>query len=92
MSDNNRANAIPEHFFRHEHGRLSAVLMRVIGTAHADLVEDIVHDALLRALTTWRVHGVPDNPSAWLMTVARNRAYDTLRTEKVARKFAPRRR
>ena len=83
------ANEVAERFFRHEHGRLTARLLRVIGPAHADLVEDIVQEALVRALSTWRIRGVPDNPSAWLLTVARNRAYDVLRREKVARRFAP---
>lgn len=81
--------AIAEHFFRHEHGRLSAALLRVVGPAHADLVDDIVQEALVRALTTWRIRGVPDNPSAWLMAVARNAAFDALRREAVARRFAP---
>src|SRR5581483_10031635 len=42
-----------------------------------------------RALEIWRVRGMPDNPSAWLMTAARNRALDVLRRERTASRFAP---
>jgi RNA polymerase sigma-70 factor (ECF subfamily) len=52
-------------------------------------VEDVVQDAFCRALEVWRVRGAPDNPSAWLMTTARNRALDTLRRQRTANTFAP---
>src|SRR5262249_50932591 len=42
-----------------------------------------------RALEVWKVRGVPDNPSAWLMTVAKRRALDIVRRERTARTFAP---
>jgi RNA polymerase sigma factor (sigma-70 family) len=53
------------------------------------LAEDVVQDALCRALELWKVRGVPSNPSAWLMTTARNRALDIVRRERRARAFAP---
>src|SRR5436189_152005 len=48
-----------------------------------------VKDTLCRALETWPVHGPPDNPSAWLMRVARNRAIDLVRRDEQFRYFAP---
>lgn len=78
-----------EHFFRHEYGRLVASLTRVFGVHNLDLVEDVVQDAFVRALETWKLRGVPQNPSGWLMATAKNRALDALRRQRTARKFAP---
>src|SRR5690349_7610766 len=58
------------HYFRHEYGRLVALLVRRVGLAHLEAVEDAVQGALLSALTAWVGNGVPDNPSAWLFRVA----------------------
>jgi len=48
-----------------------------------------VQEAFCRALEIWKFQGVPDNPTAWLMTTAKNRALDVLRRERTARTFAP---
>jgi RNA polymerase sigma-70 factor (ECF subfamily) len=77
------------HLFRREAGRMTAALTRVFGARNLPLVEDVVHDALCRALDTWRFTGLPDNPSAWLMTTAKRRAIDVLRREKTARTLEP---
>jgi RNA polymerase sigma-70 factor (ECF subfamily) len=77
-----------DHLFRHEAGRMVAALTRRFGADHLALAEDVVQDALLRALETWKVHGVPDNPSAWLLRTAHHRAIDVLRRAKTARSFA----
>jgi RNA polymerase sigma-70 factor (ECF subfamily) len=68
-----------EHFFRHEAGRLVSMLTRVFGWRHFDLVEDMVQATLLDALESWRVRGVPDNPSGWVHRIARNKILDALR-------------
>ena len=78
-----------EHFFRHEYGRLVASLTRVFGIHNLDLVEDVVQDAFVRALEVWKLRGMPENPSGWLMATAKNRALDSLRRQRTARKFAP---
>lgn len=70
-----------EHFFRHEAGRLVAVLTRIFGWRNFDLVEDMVQATLLEALQSWRVRGVPENPSAWVHRVAKNRILDALRRD-----------
>src|SRR5450631_1240366 len=80
---------IDEHFFRHESGRLLAALTRLFGLHNLELAEDVVQDAFCRALGVWKMSGFPENPSAWLMTTAKNRALDLLRRERTARTFAP---
>src|SRR5271156_1003891 len=75
-----------EHFFRHEAGRLVAVLTRFFGWRHFDLVEDMVQATLLDALQAWRVRGVPDNPSGWVQRVARNKILDALRHDQIGRR------
>jgi RNA polymerase sigma factor (sigma-70 family) len=78
-----------EHLFRRESGRMVAALTRVFGVHNLALVEDVVQDAFCRALDVWKFRGMPDNPSAWLMTTAKNCALDALRRERTARTYAP---
>jgi RNA polymerase sigma factor (sigma-70 family) len=66
-----------------------AYLTKNFGLGGLDLAEDVVQDTLCRALEMWPVHGLPDNPSAWLMRVARNRALDLLRRDNQFRYFVP---
>src|SRR5688572_24171921 len=80
---------LDDHFFRHQSGRIVAALTRIFGVHNLALAEDVTQDAVCRALATWRIRGVPDHPSAWLMATARNRALDILRREQRARTFAP---
>lgn len=56
-------------------------LTRIFGPRHMQLAEDVVQEALVKALELWPHRGVPGNPSAWLIEVARNRALDALRRE-----------
>jgi RNA polymerase sigma factor (sigma-70 family) len=77
------------HLFRHEAGRMVAALTRVFGLHNLELAEDVVQDAFCRALEVWKLRGIPENPPAWLMKTARNRALDVLRRERTARSFAP---
>jgi RNA polymerase sigma-70 factor (ECF subfamily) len=76
--------ALVEHYFRHESGRLVATLARRFGVGRLQLIEDAVQTALLTALTAWNLSGVPREPAAWLLQVARNRVLDELRREKAA--------
>ncbi len=68
-----------DHLFRRESGRLVAILTRYFGVAHLHLVEDVVQDALVKAMQTWPYTGVPRNPSAWLLQTAKNRGLDHTR-------------
>jgi len=78
-----------EHFFRRESGRLVATLTRLLGVDQLALAEDAVQETLAAAVEVWAFRGLPDNPSAWLMTSAKNRAFSLLRRERTARRFAP---
>ncbi|PWU43243.1 RNA polymerase subunit sigma-24 [Micromonospora globispora] len=64
---------------REERTRILATLIRVTGSV--DLAEDATQDAVVRALETWPRDGVPENPRAWLLVVARRRAVDLIRRE-----------
>jgi RNA polymerase sigma-70 factor (ECF subfamily) len=80
---------LAEDFFRREVGPLVAALTRIFGVRNLALAEDVVQDAFCRAVEVWRVRGVPENPSAWLMATAKNRALDRIRRERTAVSFAP---
>ncbi|HYV95335.1 MAG TPA: sigma-70 family RNA polymerase sigma factor [Chitinophagales bacterium] len=85
------ASSVPQtvdHLFRHEYGKLVSVLTRIFGTHNLELAEDVVQDTLLKALEQWKFSGIPENPSAWLFRVAKNKALDVIRHEKIHNKFA----
>jgi RNA polymerase sigma-70 factor (ECF subfamily) len=62
-----------------------ATLTRIFGIEHLSLAEDVVQEALARALQTWPFYGVPKNPAAWIMRASRNLALDVVRRQKVFR-------
>lgn len=65
---------------RRDGGRILAGLIRRFRSF--DLAEDALHDAYARALQHWPVEGVPDNPAAWITTVARRCALDRLKRQR----------
>lgn len=79
-----RAAQVVEHFFRHESGRLHGALTRMFGPGNLTLVEDVAQGALLQAMRTWAIGGVPPNPSAWITRVAINLARDALRHRRMS--------
>jgi RNA polymerase sigma factor (sigma-70 family) len=81
ISESRDSGAVVEHLFRHEAGRILSTLTRIFGLDRIDLAEDVVQEALLKALQQWPFSGVPENPSAWIMQVAKNHALDILRRE-----------
>jgi RNA polymerase sigma-70 factor, ECF subfamily len=76
------ASPLIETLVRTETWRLVARLTRIVGDV--DLAEEIAQDALVAALETWPGTGAPENPGAWLMATAKNRALDALRRKKHA--------
>ncbi len=76
------------NLFRHEGGKLIAVLTKLFGPQNLQLAEDVVQETLLKALDTWKIKGLPENPSAWLFIVARNKAIDVLRRQKTQQQSA----
>jgi len=77
-----------EALFRRESRRLISVLTRILGPGNLELAEDVMQDSFVAAMREWTGQGVPDNPSAWLFTAARNRAIDAIRRERTRRTFA----
>src|SRR5688500_13611175 len=63
-----------EKTFREEHGRVLAALISRMGDF--ELAEDALQDALVNPLERWEIDGIPRNPGAWLLTVAKRRAID----------------
>ena len=76
---------VVEHLFRREWGKMVATLTRIFGFERLELAEDVVQEALVKALQTWPYYGVPENPAAWIMRVSRNLALDQARREKTFR-------
>ena len=85
MQESNGVSQLLEHLFRHESGKMVATLTRIFGIEHLNLAEDVVQEALSRALQTWPYRGVPENPSAWIMRASRNLALDVIRRQKTFR-------
>src|SRR5882757_4278475 len=80
MTRQKAADAI-DAVWRIESARLIAGLARIVGDV--GLAEDLAQDALVAALEKWPESGVPDNPGAWLMATARNKAIDQVRRRKM---------
>src|SRR5439155_11986045 len=85
VQESDGVSQLVEHLFRHEAGKMVATLTRIFGVENLNLAEDVVQEALARALQTWPFYGVPQNPSAWIMRASRNLALDVVRREKVFR-------
>jgi predicted RNA polymerase sigma factor len=72
------AHARAEHAARASYGRLLAIL--AVSTGDIELAEDCLAEAFARALASWPESGVPANPEAWLLTVARNGFRDVVKS------------
>ena len=83
-----RVEAEIERLFRHDSGRRISVLTRIFGPHNLELAEDVVQESFVAAMRHWSDRGIPDNPTAWLITTARNRAIDAIRRERTRRSFA----
>ncbi|MFD0750436.1 RNA polymerase sigma factor [Mucilaginibacter calamicampi] len=75
--------AILSGLFRTEHRKITAVLVRYFGFEHIETAEDIVSETFLSASENWRIKGPPENPAAWLYTVAKNKAKDHLKRDAI---------
>ncbi len=69
------------HLFRTEFRKITAVLCKLFGMEHIEIAEDIASDTFLSALETWTYKGLPENPVAWLYTVAKNKAASYLKRD-----------
>ena len=66
-----------------------SVLSRIFGMHNLEMAEDVVQEAFIKAMQEWAFRGIPDNPSGWLMRVARNQAIDVIRRQKHTTEFSP---
>jgi len=71
------------HLFRTEYQKIISVLVRHYGFEQLSVAEDIASDTFLIAAETWGIKGLPENPIAWLYTVAKNKSRDLLRRNAV---------
>lgn len=76
MNDKKTHNELLPHLFRQEYAKMTAVLCRHFGLKHIEIAEDIASDTFLKASENWAINGVPENPSAWLYRVAKNKTKD----------------
>jgi RNA polymerase sigma factor (sigma-70 family) len=88
-STQKNVNELANHLFRHESGKMIAVLSRLLGFQNLETAQDIVQDTLLQAISSWSYGKIPDNPEAWLYRVARNKAIDFIRREKKLQEINP---
>jgi len=85
----NHQQLIP-HLFRTEFRKITAVLTRLFGIEHIEIAEDIASDSFLLAVETWPYKGIPENPTAWLYVVAKNKAKNFLhRNDILQKKIVP---
>lgn len=76
-----QTDGLLDHLFRRKAGQMVSTLTRILGSENLDLAEDVVQEALLKAAEQWSIQGVPKNPTAWLVQVAKNGAIDHLRRD-----------
>lgn len=72
-----------QSLFKTEYRKIVSVLCRGFGLKHIEIAEDLTNDTFLLATETWTQKGVPENPTAWLYTVAKNKTKDYLKHHKV---------
>jgi RNA polymerase sigma-70 factor (ECF subfamily) len=80
-------NKLVEHFFRRESGKMISVLTGIFGRDNVILVEDIVQDTLVEAISNWTYKGVPENPVGWLYTVAKNKTLIAIKRKGYLEKY-----
>ena len=71
------------HLFRTEYRKIASVLSRRFGFEHLEIAEDITSDTFLTATQSWGLEGIPENPTAWLYQVAKNKAMNFLQRQKI---------
>jgi len=79
--DKQALNRLTAHLFRENAGKMTAVLVRLYGIDSLDTITDAIQDTFESALLKWRYSGVPENPSAWLIKVARNKTINALKRD-----------
>lgn len=83
MAEQLNTQELLPHLFRTEYSKITAVLCKHFGLTHIEVAEDIASDTFACAAETWPHKGIPENPTAWLYTVAKNRVKNYLARNKV---------
>jgi RNA polymerase sigma factor (sigma-70 family) len=68
--------------FKTEYRKIISVLCKLFGIVHIEIAEDITNDTFLLASETWGLKGIPENPTAWLYIVAKNKTKDYFKRHK----------
>jgi RNA polymerase sigma factor (sigma-70 family) len=76
-------NQLIAQLFKTEYRKIISVLCRLFGIIHIEIAEDIVNDTFLQAAETWALKGIPENPTAWLYLVAKNKTKDIFKRDKI---------
>jgi RNA polymerase sigma factor (sigma-70 family) len=85
-----KQNELIPHLFRTEYRKIITVLCKLFGFDHLEMAEDIASDTFLSATETWGQKGLPENPTAWLYHVAKNKAKNYLQRDSLfVNKIAP---
>src|SRR5579863_613265 len=85
-----KEEAIIPHLFRMEYRKIVSVLSRRFGFEQIEIAEDIASDTFMTATQSWGINGLPENPVAWLYSVAKNKAINHLQRNTVfENKIAP---
>ncbi len=82
MPDSFQIESTVNHLFRHQSGKMVAVLIRIFGARNIELAEDVVQETLITALEQWKIKGIPDNPESWLFIVAKNKALNLIKKQR----------
>ncbi len=77
-----KENELIPQLFKTEYRKIISVLCKLFGIVHIEIAEDITNDTFLLASETWGLKGIPENPTAWLYIVAKNKTKDYLKRHK----------
>lgn len=78
-----QSHELVPHLFRTEFCKIVSVLCKIFGTEQMGLAEDIASETFMAALETWPHKGIPENPVAWLYTVAKNKTVNHLKHNRI---------
>ena len=87
MTEFHHIDKLADHLFRRESGKMVSVLTKIFGMENLETAEDVVQQTFIDAMNVWKLKGIPDNPSAWLFRVAKNKAIDIIRRNKHSIKY-----
>jgi RNA polymerase sigma factor (sigma-70 family) len=75
-----------KHLFQQEFSKMVAVISKQFGLQHIELAEDLVSETFMSAAETWGLKGMPENPTAWLYAVAKQKTLYHFRRNKIFEK------